>query len=87
MVCPEKRAQIEIIVAFHLGTLSPPFASGFLNEIDIGNTDETRVLIDLDNHRTLGRCDENEVKYADVVSGLDGMTIMVRISRGRDAII
>ena len=62
MVCPEKQAQIERDVAFHLGTLSRQFASGVLDENDIGNADETHFLINLDNHRTLGRCGENEVK-------------------------
>ena len=87
MVCLEKQAQIERDVAFHPGTLSRQFASGVLDENDIGNADEMHFDINLDNHRTLGRCGENEVKYADVVSGSEGMTIMVRISGGREAVI
>ena len=58
MLCPEKRPQMERDVAFHLGTLSRQFASGLLDENHIGNADETNFLINLDNHRTLGRCGE-----------------------------
>ena len=86
LVSPEKQAQIERDVAFHLGALSRQFASGVLDENNIGNADETHFPITVDNHRTLGRCGENEVKYADVVSGSEGVTMMVRISEGSDAI-
>ena len=45
MVCMEKQAQMEKDVEFHLGTLSRQFASGALDENDIGNADETHFLI------------------------------------------
>lgn len=51
------------------------------------NVHETHFLVNLDNHRTLGRCGETEVKYADVVSSSEGVTKMVMFSGGRDAII
>ena len=42
-------------------------------------------MINMDNGRTLSFSGESEVKYADVVSGGEGVTIMVRLSGGRDA--
>ena len=87
MVCLEGEEPIERYVAFHLGILSRRFASGVRYESSIGNADETHFLINLDNHRTLGRCGENEFKDADFVSDSEGTTIKVRISGGRDAII
>lgn len=39
----------------------------------------------MDNGHTLGFKGDMEVKYADVVSGGDGMTMVVRLSGGRDA--
>ena len=49
--------------------------------------DEMHFLIELDNHRTLESCGDSEAKYYDVVSGSEGMTMMVSISGGTDAII
>ena len=56
-------------MAYHLGSLSRQFESGAIDENDIGNADETHFFINVDNKRTLGRCGDAEVKYADVVSG------------------
>ena len=39
----------------------------------------------MDNGRTLGFSGQEEVKYADAVSGGEGMTMVVRIIGGRDA--
>ena len=79
LVSPEKRERIERDVAYHLGQTALEFRSGTINENDISNADETHFLINLDKHRTLGRCGETAVKYADVVSGCQGMTMMVCI--------
>ena len=87
MVSPEKRERIERDVAYHLGQIAREFRSRTIDENNICNADETHFLINLDNHRTLGRCGEADVKYVDVVSGSQGMTMMVRISGGRDAIV
>ena len=51
----------------------------------MSNADETHFVINMDNHRTLGICGEAEVKYSDVVSGAEGMKMIVRISGRRDA--
>lgn len=84
MVSPAKRELIDRQVAFHLGQLSRDLRSGSLREEDIYNSDETHFVVHLHSNRTLARRGENEVKYADVVSGDDGMTMMVTLGGGRD---
>ena len=83
----EKEAQIEMSVAHHLGVLYRGFESGDFNENLIENLDETHFTINMDNGKTLGFCGDSEVKYADVVAGGESMTMVVRISGGRRAMI
>lgn len=49
--------------------------------------DETHFVIDFDNGKTIGFSGGTQVKYADVVSGGDGMTMIVHISGGPIALI
>ena len=72
-------------VAFHRGTLKRDFETGAIDENDVDNVDETHFMINMDNERTLGFSGESEVKYADVVSGGEGVTMMVHLNGGRDA--
>lgn len=82
---PRKEEEIELTVAAHLGTMSGLFEGHRLDEDDIENADETHFVINVDNGRTLGFCGTSEVKYADVVSGGEGFTMIVRLSGGRDS--
>ena len=59
--------------------------TGSLKEEDIENADETHFVVNMDNGRTFGFTGDVEVRYADVTSGGEGMTMMVRISGGKDA--
>ncbi|KAL3676680.1 hypothetical protein R1sor_026628 [Riccia sorocarpa] len=81
-------AQNEFIdrsIAYHLGRLCRGFQSGELDENLQENADETYFVINMDNGHTLGfRGDEN-VKYADVVSGGVSMTMVVKVTGGRSA--
>lgn len=81
-VSKKKKEYIEKCTAFHLGELKRAFECGDLNEDLIENADETHCVINLDNSKTLGFIGDNEVKYMDVVSGGDPMTIMMRVSGG-----
>ncbi|OWY93114.1 hypothetical protein PHMEG_00037609, partial [Phytophthora megakarya] len=81
----EKIESIERQVAYHLGQLQREFASGELDENCVENIDETHFVIDFDNGRTLGFIGETQIRYADVVSGGEGMTMVVRISGGQNA--
>nr|CCA27500.1 predicted protein putative [Albugo laibachii Nc14] len=77
-----KKRFIEQQVAAHLGELKGGFDSGALNEDTIENIDETHLVIDFDNGRTLGFVGEKQIKYADVVSGGKGIMMVVRVSGG-----
>ena len=84
---PEKELHVRKTIAFHLGELNRGFASGDLDENLIENMDETHFVVNMDNGRTLGVRGDNDVKYADVVSGGEGMTMMVRITGGAASLI
>ena len=51
------------------------------------NVDETHFVVNLDNSRTLGFRGDTTVKYAEVVSGGESMTMVIRISGRRRSII
>ena len=70
-------------VAIHLGLLKRSFDSGLLLEDDVFNMDETHFVINMDNGQTLGFIGDEDVKYADVVSGGVGMTMVVMIRGGK----
>ena len=61
------------------------FESGILNEDWVENVDETHFVVNKDNEKTLEFCGDETVKYADVVSGGHGMTMIVRLTGGRTA--
>lgn len=65
------------MVAFHVGQLSRYFSEGHLNERDIFNEDGTHFVIHLNTNRTLSKRCESEVKYAEVVSGDEKMTLLI----------
>ncbi|KAL3691653.1 hypothetical protein R1sor_005304 [Riccia sorocarpa] len=82
---PAKQEFIDRSIAYHLGRLCKGFQSGELDENLQENADETHFVINMDNSHTLGfRGDEN-VKYADVVSGRVSMTMVVKVTGGRSA--
>ena len=84
-VSPGKRKFIRKTVAFHLGMLKRGFESGQFQEDLIENADETHFIFNMDNGRTIGFRGEECVQYADVVAGDEDMTMMVRLTGGRDA--
>lgn len=82
---PEKTIKLERKVAFHLGFLCRGFQSGEFQEDDFENADKTHFVFDFDNGRTLGFAGEDDIKYAEAVSGGDRFTMIVRISGGKYA--
>lgn len=68
-----------------LGRAFKRISEWLFKEDDTGNADETHFVIDFDNGQTMGFAGDQEVKYADAISGVVGMTMVVRISGGRDA--
>ena len=84
---PEKEQEIEMQVAYHLGVLNRGFQDGTFDENLVENIDETHFVVNMDNGRTLGFRGDTTVKYAEVVSSGDSMTMVIRISRRRRSMI
>lgn len=63
------------------------FRCGIIDDNYVENADETHVLVNVDNGRTLVFAGDAEIKYADVVSRGEAMTMVVRISGWRDALL
>jgi hypothetical protein len=79
---PAKERHVRILVAFHLGTLHRGFLSGEYNENYMENVDETHFLINIDNGKTLGFRGDQAMKYSDVVSSGEAMTMVMRVTGG-----
>ena len=84
---PEKEREIEMHTAFHLGVLHRGFLSGAFNENLMENIDETHFVVNMNNGRTLGFRGDTSSSYAEVVSGGESMTMVIRISGGRRSMI
>lgn len=72
-------------VAYHLGVVCTRFREKSLDPDMCGNMDETHLIIDMKRPRILGFRGEGTLKYADVVSGGESMTLVLRISGGANA--
>jgi hypothetical protein len=84
---PGKEIQIEMQATHHLGVLQRGFQTDIFDKNLIENIDETHFVVNMDNGRTLGFRGDTTMKYADVVSGDDSMTMVIRISGGRRSVI
>jgi hypothetical protein len=82
---PQKELHIEMMTTFHLGVLNRGFASRVFHEDYMENMDETHFCVNFDNGKTLGFRGQGQIMYADVVSGGDKMTMIVRITGGHQA--
>jgi hypothetical protein len=63
------------------------FQTGIFDENLIKNIDKIHFVINMDNGRRLEFPEDTTMKYANVVSGGDSMTMVIRISRGRRSLI
>ena len=73
--------------AFHLGVLHRGFSNGTFDENLMKNINETHFVVNMNNMKTLGFRGDIIVSYAEVVSGRDSMTMVIRNSRGRRSMI
>lgn len=87
MVSKNKQDYIDKTVAYHLGCLKRAFDSGEIYEDECENADETHFVFNMDSGKTLGFIGDNDVKYGDVVSGGDPITMVVRLTGGKNAMI
>ena len=75
-VRPTKIEELEKATSRHLGKLNKSFDSGELQEDYLVNADETHFIIHFDNGKTLGIPGDTEVRYADVTSGEEGLSLI-----------
>lgn len=85
MISPTKILEIEGEVATHRGVLKKLLTSGEVDEAGISTADETHFVINMDSGMTLGFRADRKVKWADLVSGREGMTMDVHSSGDCDA--
>lgn len=85
MCSPEKQESIERRIAYHLGQTKRSFDSGTYDEDTVFNMDETHFVINMDDGKTLALRGEKSIRYSDVVSSGEGMTMVVKIRGGPSA--
>ncbi|DAZ98192.1 TPA: hypothetical protein N0F65_005324 [Lagenidium giganteum] len=86
-VSEEKKPSIVRSIAFYLGELKRTFDSGELQDDTTRNMDETHFIINMDNKTTLDFRGQSRIKYHDVVSGWEGMTLVLLRRGGERACI
>lgn len=84
---PEKIMKLEKEVAFHLERLKRGCTDGELDQSCINNAEKTPLVCNMDYGRTLGFANDQGLRYSDVTSGFEEMTMLVCISGGANAII
>lgn len=72
-------------MASHLGTLCALHVYGITDGKEVGYVDGTYFVFIFDNGQTICFSGEHKVKYADVIIGGEGFTILVRVSGGQDS--
>lgn len=81
-ISAEKTIELEKFVARHLGRLNKSFESGYLYEVCISNADKTHFVFNVDDGCTVGFTNDQDVRFANVTSVTEGMTMIFRISGG-----
>ena len=76
---PLKERHVKMIIAFNLGVASSREST---TRIILKNVDEMHFVMNMDNGKTLGFRGNQAVKYADVISKGEAMTMVVRITGG-----
>ncbi|KAL2650931.1 hypothetical protein R1flu_019059 [Riccia fluitans] len=79
-VSPAKQEQIDISVVVPMVRLCGGFQSGRLD-----NHDETHFIMNMDNGECLEFSGDDHIKYADIVSGGEGMMTVVCVTSGKNA--
>lgn len=82
LASPLKELFIKKTVAFHLGMLKRKFDSGELKPSEQFNMDETHLIVSEKTQKILDFIGVKNVKYVDVVSGTENMTVILVIKGG-----
>ena len=77
LICsPKKETQIEMATAYHLEVLCRGFQWRIFYENLMKNIDEIHFTINMDNGYTLRFRGDTSLKFADVVAGGEGITMI-----------
>lgn len=82
---PDKICYIEKKEKFHHCLLKHGYNIGMLCENSKGNADRTHIVVYFDTGKTLGFIGNQHANYAEVISGGEAITMMVRIMCGVNA--
>jgi hypothetical protein len=82
MLSSERQTHLEMEIDHHLGMVGREFQSGLIDEEMVENWDETHFVTNMVNGKSLRFRGENDVKYADFMSGRMGMRMVVRLTGG-----
>lgn len=77
---PAMQLEIEHEVIRHLGRMKRWFENEDFDENSIRNDEETQFIFNMDRRKTLCFYGDDEVWYADVTSGGEGMNMLVNLS-------
>lgn len=64
----------------HIERLTKAFESGAIDENSVSKAKKTHIIFNMDDVRTLGFANDQEVQYADVTTGTKEMTMSARIT-------
>lgn len=78
----QKKRKLSSEVLLHISELKRAFESGELDENTVFNMGEAHFVINMDNKKTLGFRGDTTIRYHDVVSGGEGMTLVLKIRGG-----
>lgn len=73
------------IIAFHVGLLSRAFQKGEIIESDIETLGVFHFVVNPENGYTMGFIGDNSAKYGDILGGSRGMTMLLRLSGGKES--
>lgn len=74
-------------MAFHNGSLKEMHESDELNDTFVGNADEGHLVLIIDEGHMHGFWVDEDTRFVDFVSGGDSITLTVRITGGKQALI
>jgi hypothetical protein len=82
MCSPAKQELIERKAAFYMDILNRVFISREFNEDLMENMDETHFLINMDNKKTFAFREDKVIKYSNVISSGEWISMCFKISSG-----
>lgn len=85
---PSRELQFDIgdrVIAYQVGHLARAFQNGEILEENVETLGVFHFIVNPENGYTLGFTDEQNASYNDMIEGSRGMTMLVRLSGGKDA--